>query len=121
MSEGMSHKLNKGFQHENGKEQVMQAGQGRWQVLVVRHPTPTSILSRRYLPGQHPFPLCSTQNIDVALTLFLEGSYFNGDLSQGKCRRYADDVRCLWADLDGKKRFPLSELVEARMTLRSLL
>jgi hypothetical protein len=41
----------------------------------------------------------------------MENSLFNGDLSRGKCRRYPDDVRQLWAELEGKKRFPLSELV----------
>lgn len=72
-------------------------------------------------PGNTPFPACSAQNIEAALTLFMEGSYFNGDLSLGKCRRYPDDVRQLWAKLEGKKRFPLSELVDRRKVLGNLL
>lgn len=71
--------------------------------------------------GDTPFPLCSPQTIEAALRLFMENSLFNGDLSQGKCRRYPDDVRKLWAALEGKKRFPLSELVSCGMVLRDLL
>jgi hypothetical protein len=51
----------------------------------------------------------------------MEESYFNTDLSQGKCHRHPDDVRRLWAELDGKKRFPLSELVACGRTLWNLL
>jgi hypothetical protein len=71
--------------------------------------------------GNTPFPICSPQNIQTALQLFMEGSYFNADLSRGKCRRHPDDVRQLWAELDGRKRFPLSELVPAQMTLWNLV
>ncbi|MFQ5433766.1 MAG: hypothetical protein ACE5FD_02730 [Anaerolineae bacterium] len=71
--------------------------------------------------GNTPFPICSPRNIQTALTLFLEGSYFNADLGSGKCKSYPDDVRQLWADLDGRKRFPLSELVPAQKTIHSLL
>jgi hypothetical protein len=42
-------------------------------------------------------------------------------LSQGKCQSHPQDVRQLWAELDGRKRFPLSELVPANMTLGNLL
>lgn len=71
--------------------------------------------------GNTPFPECSPQTIDTALSLFMENSLFNGDLSQGKSRRFPDDVRQLWAALEGKKRFPLSELACCRRALRSLL
>lgn len=71
--------------------------------------------------GNTPFPVCSPQHIQTALTLFLEGSLFNADLSRGKCQSYLEDVRELWAELDGRKRFPLSELVPAQMTLWNLL
>lgn len=66
-------------------------------------------------------PLCSPRNIQAALRLFLEGSLFNADLSRGKCQSYPEDVRRLWAALDGRKRFPLSELVSAQMTVSTLL
>ena len=71
--------------------------------------------------GNTPFPICSPRNIQTALTLFMEGSYFNADLSGGKCQSYPDDVRRLWIDLDGRKRFPLSQLVPAQMTLWNLV
>jgi hypothetical protein len=50
----------------------------------------------------------------------MEGSLFNADLITGKCRSHPDDVRRLWIDLDGKKRFPLSELMPMQMTLNRL-
>lgn len=71
--------------------------------------------------GNTPFPICSPRNIQTALTLFLEGSLFNADLSRGKCQSHPEDVRELWAELDGRKRFPLSELVPAQMTLWNLV
>lgn len=71
--------------------------------------------------GSTPFPLCTPQTIHQACHLFLEGSLFNADLSQGKSQSYPDDVRLLWAELNGRKRFPLSELVPANMSLRNLL
>jgi hypothetical protein len=79
--------------------------------------------------GNTPFPICSPQTIQQALRLFMEGSLFNADLSRGKCQSHPDDVRWLWVELDGRKRFPLSELVPAqacpeqgrRMTMGHLL
>jgi PRTRC genetic system protein B len=71
--------------------------------------------------GNTPFPVCSPQTIEVALDLFMENSLFNGDRSRGKDRSYPDDVRQLWAELEGKKRFPLSELVGCGRVLRDLL
>ena len=71
--------------------------------------------------GNTPFPICSPQTIEAALSLFMENSLFNGDLSRGKCHRYPDDVRELWVKLEGKKRFPLSELVGCKRVLRDLL
>jgi len=71
--------------------------------------------------GNVPFPDCSPQTIQAALKLFMEGSLFNADLSRGKCRSYPDDVRQLWAELDGRPRFPLSELMPTQSRLRALL
>lgn len=71
--------------------------------------------------GNTPFPICSPQTIQQALHLFMEGSLFNADLSRGKCQSHPDDVRVLWAELDGRKRFPLSELVPAQMSLWNLI
>jgi len=71
--------------------------------------------------GNTPFPLCSAQNMTKTLTLFWEDSLFNGHLSRGKCKTEPADVRKLWRKLDGKKRFPLSELLPMNKTLRSLI
>ena len=71
--------------------------------------------------GNTPFPTCSPQNMQTALTVFMKDSYFNADLSNGKCQSYPDDVRQLWVNLDGKKRFPLSELVPLQRNLSWLL
>jgi PRTRC genetic system protein B len=72
-------------------------------------------------PGNTPFPGCSPQTIEAALSLFMENSRFNGDLGRGKCCRYPDDVQQLWAMLEGRKRFPLAELVGCRRALSDLL
>jgi hypothetical protein len=71
--------------------------------------------------GNTPFPTAAPGNIHTALTLFMEGSLFNADLSQGKCQTCPDDVRQLWVELDGRKRFPLSELMPTQMLLRQLM
>jgi PRTRC genetic system protein B len=71
--------------------------------------------------GNTPFPACSAATIGQALTLFWQGSQFNGHLSQGKSQSYPEDVRRLWAELDGRRRFPLAELVPMNRTLRDLL
>ena len=71
--------------------------------------------------GNTPFPACSAQTLLPALRLFLESSLFNADLSQGKCRSHPHDVRRLWAELDGKKRFPLKELAPLSLRMSDLL
>lgn len=71
--------------------------------------------------GNAPFPDCSPQTIQAALKLFMEGSLFNADLSRGKCRSYPDDVRQLWAELDGRPRFPLSELIPTQTRLQAVV
>jgi hypothetical protein len=71
--------------------------------------------------GNTPFPICSPRSIQTALTLFLEGSLFNADLSRGKSQTHPEDVRELWAELDGRKRFPLRELVPVSMSLGSIM
>lgn len=71
--------------------------------------------------GSTSFPVCSGQTIQQALHLFLEGSLFNADLSRGKCQSHPEDVRPLWQELDGRKKFPLAELVTMRIRLQDLL
>lgn len=91
------------------------------QASLYHAPCPNVYTTGGICQGNTPFPVCSPRNIQTALTLFLEGSLFNGDLSQGKCRSYPEDVRQLWAELDGRKRFPLSELLPTRKSLQTLL
>ena len=83
-------------------------------------PCPNVHTTGNICQGNTPFPTCSPQNMQTALTLFIEDSYFNADLSNGKCQSYPDDVRQLWVNLDGKKRFPLKELVPTQRMLRNL-
>ena len=84
-------------------------------------PCPNVYYTGNICQGDAPFPVCSTQTIRPALDLFLEGSAFNSHLSNGKCQRYPDDVRRLWAELNGKKHFPLKELVPTRQSIGHLL
>ena len=89
--------------------------------LLYHAPCPNVHTHGGICQGNTPFPICSPRDIQTALTLFMEGSLFNADLSRGKCRSYPEDVRQLWAELDGRKRFPLSELVPAQIKLLNLL
>jgi PRTRC genetic system protein B len=84
-------------------------------------PCPNVFADGGICPGATPFPACSAQSMNKALTLFWEGSLFNGHLSQGKCCSQPKDVRKLWVELDGRKRFPLAELVPMNKTLQSLI
>jgi hypothetical protein len=77
-------------------------------------PTPNVHPDGIICQGSAPFPACASDTIEQALSLFLEGSLFNGDLAAGKCRSYPEDVRHLWRQLEGARRFPNGELVKAR-------
>jgi hypothetical protein len=89
--------------------------------LLYHAPCPNVHTHGGICQGNTPFPICSPRDIQTALTLFMEGSLFNADLSRGKCQSHPEDVRELWAELDGRKRFPLSELVPAQIKLWNLL
>ena len=71
--------------------------------------------------GNTLFPICSPSTIHQAWHLFLEGSLFNADLSGGKSQSHPNDVCQLWVDLNGRKRFPLSDLVPTSLKLENLL
>lgn len=88
---------------------------------IYHAPCPNVYASGSICPGNTSFPVCLSKTIETALQLFLEGSAFNADLSGNKCQSQANDVRQLWAKLDGKKRFPLKELLPTQRTLRNLL
>jgi len=84
-------------------------------------PYPNVYLHGAICQGNAPFPACTPETITPSLSLFLEGSSFNGDLAQGKCRSHPDNVLALWKELAGKKRFPLKELVGCGKVLRDLM
>ncbi|MDT8307538.1 MAG: hypothetical protein RRC07_16515 [Anaerolineae bacterium] len=81
-------------------------------------PTPNVHSNGVVCQGSAPFPACASDTVEQALSLFLEGSLFNGDLAANKSRNYSGDVRKLWAQLEGAKRFPADELVLAN-TIRN--
>ena len=80
-------------------------------------PTPNVHSNGVICQGSVPFPVCASNTIKPALPLFLEGSLFNGDLTAHKCRSFPEDVRHLWSQLEGAKRFPAGELMQARAEL----
>jgi PRTRC genetic system protein B len=91
------------------------------QTCLYHAPCPNVHATGGICQGNTPFPTCSPQTILQALQCFMEGSLFNGDLSRDKCQSYPDDVRQLWEGLNGRKRFPLSELVPMQMKLWNLM
>ena len=91
------------------------------QAQLYHAPCPNVGENGRICAGNTPFPVCSEQTIDSALTLFMTGSYFNNHQAAYKCRAFPDDVRQLWAQLEGKDRFPLGQLVASRWRLCALL
>lgn len=84
-------------------------------------PCPNVYTTGGICQGSTPFPTCSPQTIQQALQLFMEGSLFNSDLSRDKCKSYSEDVRQLWEELNGRRRFPLSELVPTQIALWNLV
>jgi PRTRC genetic system protein B len=105
------------------KRPKVDVGQGRRnsQTRLYHAPCPNVHNNGGICQGNTSFPVCSPRTVYQALQLFMEGSLFNADLASGKCQSYPDDVRELWAELDGRKRFPLSELAPARMNFWSLI
>ncbi|MCP4425510.1 MAG: hypothetical protein GY803_13535, partial [Chloroflexi bacterium] len=91
------------------------------QARLYHAPCPNVYPQGNICQGNTPFPSCSSQTIQTAWQMFMEDSQFNADLSANKCVSSPDDVRQLWAKLDGKKRFPLSELVSLQKNLSWLL
>jgi len=90
-------------------------------IQLYHAPSPNVYGNGGICSGNAPFPACSSETIQTALHLFMEDSYFNADLCVGKCNSHKNDIRHLWETLDGKKRFPLKELVPMNMRLQDLL
>jgi len=68
--------------------------------------------------GNNTPPLANPANAQSAWRLLFE-SPFNGHLVQGKTRQHKDDVRKLLVKLNGKSKFPLSQLIAERGNLNS--
>lgn len=71
--------------------------------------------------GNAPFPTASRETMAAALHLFMEGSQFNHDNSQNRCRSFPENTLDLWRQLQGKRQFPLTELVATRLRLGQLI
>ncbi|HRQ42362.1 MAG TPA: hypothetical protein PLD25_30975 [Chloroflexota bacterium] len=104
-----------------GSARALSKGPSSEHGALYHAPCPNVYATGGICQGNTPFPICSPQTIQQALELFMEGSLFNADLSRGKCHSHPEDVRQLWVELDGRQRFPLSELVPARIKLQVLL
>ncbi|MBU0494618.1 MAG: prokaryotic E2 ligase family D protein, partial [Chloroflexi bacterium] len=111
------------------------AGQGdRYRVFAVRDrqltadtqlyraPLPNVYVeSGSVCPGSVQFPNCTAQTIMTALRLFLD-SHFNNHLIQNKSVRQIGNILDLWAELDGRQRYPYTDLLpHPRMLLRHLI
>ena len=90
-------------------------------IQLYHAPSPNVYGSGGICSGSTPFPACSSETIQTALRLFMEDSYFNADLCTNKCNSHKNDIRHLWEKLDGKKRFPLKELVPMDVCLQDLM
>lgn len=80
-------------------------------------PTPNVHPTGVVCQGSAPFPSCANDTIEQALSLFLEGSLFNGDLAANRCHSFPEDVSKLWMRLEEAKRFPSGELLPTTVRL----
>jgi len=90
-------------------------------IQLYHAPCPNVFTGGGICSGNTPFPTCSPETVQTALRLFMEESTFNADLCTNKCHSHKDDIRYLWEKLDGKKRFPVKELLPMAMRLQDLL
>jgi len=65
-------------------------------------------------------PTCSGATTQAALELLLS-SRFNNHEVEGKSRRCPDDVRMLWQEIAGRRRFPVGDLVPMGLTLGEVI
>lgn len=80
-------------------------------------PTPNVHPNGVICQGSAPFPVCASDTVEQALSLFLEDSQFNDDMAANKSRSYPEDVRRLWSQLEDVRHFPAGELVPSRARL----
>ena len=74
----------------------------------------------RICRGDVVFPICSGETIRPALELFLSSTFNNHEVD-GKSRRRPDDVRALWQEIAGRRRFPVGDLVPMRLSLGEVI
>jgi PRTRC genetic system protein B len=65
-------------------------------------------------------PMCSGATIRAALELLLS-SRFNNHEVEGKSRRHPGDVRMLWQEIAGRRRFPVGDLVPMGLSLGDVI
>ena len=88
------------------------------QARIFDAPFPNVHVGGQICWGNNTPPSASPSNAVTAWRLFFE-SPFNSHLAQGKTHRHHDDVRKLLVRLDGKRKFPVRDLLAERGTLDS--
>ncbi|MBC8255150.1 MAG: hypothetical protein H8E35_14140 [Ardenticatenia bacterium] len=83
-------------------------------------PLPNVGTNGRVCRGDVAFSRCSGATIRPALKLLLS-SRFNNHEVEGKSRRCPDDVRMLWQEIAGRRRFPVGDLVPMGLTLGEVI
>ena len=84
--------------------------------IVYRAPLANIFNNGRSCPGSHRYP---TRIADIVHSFFISFFSATADL-QGRSRQFPKNVLNLWEFLDGKKRFPLNDLME-HGTIRDLM
>jgi hypothetical protein len=77
--------------------------------------------SGQICPGNTQFPVCEPATIYQALAEFLQNSRFNTHLANGRSVSFPADVNELWLTLNGKRKFPLKDLVPMRQRVERII
>jgi len=75
---------------------------------VFKAPLANVFADGKSCPGSHKYPVDVREAIDSFFVSFFSAA---GDL-QGRSKKFPRNLLDLWADLDGKKRFPMEDLVK---------
>lgn len=99
---------------------VVEAGRPGPETDLYHPPCPN--VSGTVCRGSVRFPVAGAATIEQAARLFFE-SGFNAHLTNGKSRKYPDDILRMWRVLNRIKaeEYPLEDLVPARMRLKELV
>ncbi len=82
-------------------------------------PSPNVGSSGSICTGNVSFPICTKRTIRSAFDTFIS-SQFNSHLAKDKSRSHPN-ILDLWCEINGRKRFPLTELLPTRKTLSQIL